>query len=119
MSVLCIDKRNGRTAYKAEFSDNAGLLDITGDAEKKTVDLVMQRDTVQLTFTDKPLPPPSAKRRQARRAAHVELDQEHVRPAVGRVRSRRGMSRDRGFGTRGLGNLRCENRGYEYEGQHP
>jgi hypothetical protein len=60
MSLLAIDKRTGRTAYKAEFVNNMGLLDITGDAPTKTVDLIMQRDTVRLTFTDKSLPPPSA-----------------------------------------------------------
>ena len=62
MSLLAIDKRNGRTAYKEQFTNNMGLLDISGDAQTKTVDLVMQRDTVRLTFTDKPLPPPSASR---------------------------------------------------------
>jgi outer membrane protein assembly factor BamB/tetratricopeptide (TPR) repeat protein len=59
MSVLAIDKRNGRIAYKAAFSNNMGVLDISGDAEKKTIDLVMQQNTVRLTCTDKPLPPPS------------------------------------------------------------
>jgi hypothetical protein len=34
-------------------------LDISGNAQTKTVDVVMQRETVRLTFTDKPLPPPS------------------------------------------------------------
>jgi hypothetical protein len=37
-----------------------GLLDVIGDAEKKTVDLVLQRGIVRLTFTDKPWPPLSA-----------------------------------------------------------
>jgi hypothetical protein len=60
MRILCIDKRNGRIAYKAEFTNNAGILDITGDAGKKTVDLVMQRNTIRLTFTDKAIPPASA-----------------------------------------------------------
>ena len=60
LSLLAIDKRNGRTAYKGQFSNNMGLLDINGDARTNSVDLVMQRDTVRLTFTDKPLPPPSA-----------------------------------------------------------
>lgn len=60
MSLLCIDKRNGRRAFKRDFAEHAGVLDIVGDAEKKTVDLVMQRETIRLTFTDQPLPPPSA-----------------------------------------------------------
>ena len=60
MSLMLIDKRNGRVAYKAAFINNMGLLDIVGDIENKTVDLVTQRKTVRLTFTDQPLPPVSA-----------------------------------------------------------
>jgi outer membrane protein assembly factor BamB len=59
-SVLCIDKRNGRTAFQKTFDNTTGLFEVTGDAAKKTVDLTMQQNTVTLTFTDKPLPPPSA-----------------------------------------------------------
>jgi outer membrane protein assembly factor BamB len=59
-SVLCIDKRNGRTAFQKSFDSTTGLFEITGNPSKKTVDLTMQRSTVTLTFTDKPLPPPSA-----------------------------------------------------------
>ncbi len=59
-SVLCLDKRNGRTVYAHEFSRPSPALIITGDAQQKTVDLTMQRDTVTLTFTDKPLPSSSA-----------------------------------------------------------
>ena len=72
----------------------AGLLDVTGDAEKKTVDLVMQRSIVRLTFTDKPWPPPSATdgqpadspQRHARRGRSVELDAEDARPPARRGR---------------------------------
>jgi outer membrane protein assembly factor BamB len=60
MSVLSIDKRNGRVAYKASLPNSIGMLDISGDPQKKTIDLVMQRDTVRLTFTDKPWSVPSA-----------------------------------------------------------
>ncbi len=60
MSLLCVDKRNGRVVCNQDVPIYAGLLDVTGDAEKKTVDLVMQRSIVRLTFTDKPWPPPSA-----------------------------------------------------------
>jgi outer membrane protein assembly factor BamB len=59
-SVLCIDKRNGRTAFQKTFDNATGLFEVSGDAAKKTVDLTMQQTTVTLTFTDKPLPPPSA-----------------------------------------------------------
>jgi outer membrane protein assembly factor BamB/tetratricopeptide (TPR) repeat protein len=41
MSLLCIDKRQGRAVCKQDVPIYAGLLDVTGDAEKKTVDLVM------------------------------------------------------------------------------
>jgi hypothetical protein len=60
MSLLCVDKRNGRIAYKADFPNSAGPLDVTGNAQKKTVDLVMPNKIVTLTFTDKPLPPEPA-----------------------------------------------------------
>ena len=60
MSVRCIDKRNGRTAFKAEYANQNNIFDITGNPEKKAVDLILQRQTIRLTFTDKPLPPPSS-----------------------------------------------------------
>ena len=97
MSLLAIDKRNGRTAYKAQFTNNMGLLDISGDAQTKTVDLVMQSDTVRLTFTDKPLPPPSATDGQPAHAAGqrrhpgpLELDRKDPRRPAGRVGAKGG-----------------------------
>jgi hypothetical protein len=57
--LVCIDRRNGRTAYQGEFVNHAGILGIAGDPVKKTVDLALQRETVRLTFTDMPLAPPS------------------------------------------------------------
>jgi outer membrane protein assembly factor BamB len=57
MSLLCVDKRNGRIVCNQDVPSYVGLLDVTGDAEKKTVDLVLQRSIVRLTFTDKPWPP--------------------------------------------------------------
>jgi hypothetical protein len=64
-SLLCIDKRTGRRAYKGEFINQTGILEITGNTEKKAVDLVMQRDTVSLAFTDKPPLPVPAPGKQA------------------------------------------------------
>jgi hypothetical protein len=57
-SVLCIDKRNGRTAYQAEDYQNnpEDFFQIVGDAKKKTVDLRDWTNTITLTFTDKPWP---------------------------------------------------------------
>jgi outer membrane protein assembly factor BamB len=57
MSILCIDKRNGRVAYKGTTVNPTGVLDIAGNAKKKTVELAMQNETVTLKFTDEPLPP--------------------------------------------------------------
>jgi outer membrane protein assembly factor BamB/tetratricopeptide (TPR) repeat protein len=57
MSLLCIDKRHGRVVCKQDVPIYAGLLDVTGDAEKKTVDLVLQRSILRLRFTDQPWPP--------------------------------------------------------------
>ncbi len=59
-SVLCIDKRTGKTAYQKIFSKSAGVFHVAGDPKKKTVDLTMQNNTITLTFTDKVVPPPSA-----------------------------------------------------------
>jgi len=55
--LLCVDKRNGRKVYEEEFSNLTGVFAVSGDLEKKTIDLTMQHTTVKLTFSDKPLPP--------------------------------------------------------------
>ena len=59
-SLLCIDKRNGRTVYQAEGYERSGYGNMNfrtvGDAEKKTVNLMTWSNTVTLTFTDKPWP---------------------------------------------------------------
>ena len=56
VSILCIDKRNGRKIYKAGFETPTGIVRVAGDAEKKTVNVTTQQKTVTLTFTDKPIP---------------------------------------------------------------
>jgi outer membrane protein assembly factor BamB len=53
LSILAVDKRSGRTVYSGAYS-NQGVINIAANAEKKTVDLLMSRKTVTLTFTDKP-----------------------------------------------------------------
>jgi hypothetical protein len=56
-SILCIDKRNGRTAYRAEgYEGPTSYFRIVGDAQEKTVELMTFDNTVTLHFTDKPLP---------------------------------------------------------------
>jgi outer membrane protein assembly factor BamB len=59
LSLMVIDKRNGRVAYKKAMTNSMGLIEVSGDAGKKTVDLTTQRETIRLTFTDQPLPPPA------------------------------------------------------------
>ena len=56
-SVLCIDKRNGATVYKGQFNSQMGFASVSGDAGKKTVDLITQAKTITFTFTDKPALP--------------------------------------------------------------
>jgi hypothetical protein len=61
-SILCVDKRNGQKVYKKSFPNQTGIFNVAGDAEKKTVDLTMHQTTITLTYTDKPIPPPSAEK---------------------------------------------------------
>ncbi len=56
VSVLCLDKRTGRVVCDEKFSNSTGMFHVSGDPEKKTVDIVTQRDRLTLTFTDKPIP---------------------------------------------------------------
>jgi hypothetical protein len=58
LSILAIDKRSGRTVYNSDLSKPIGSFNIVGNAEKKNVNLMMQYQTVTLTFTDNPPRPP-------------------------------------------------------------
>ena len=58
LSILAIDKRTGRTVYNPPSSKPSGIFNVVGNAEKKTINLMMQNQTVALTFTDNPPPPP-------------------------------------------------------------
>ena len=58
-SLLCIDKRSGRTVYRVEGYEQTiwgNYLRVVGDADKKTVDIMTSNNRVTLTFTDKPWP---------------------------------------------------------------
>jgi hypothetical protein len=56
-SLLCVDKRSGRTVYQGEeVAGSVNFFQVAGDAKKKTVDLMDSTHTVVLTFTDKPWP---------------------------------------------------------------
>jgi len=54
-AVLCIDRHNGRVLCREEFPNTTNTFQLVGDAEKKTVELQLQRETVTMTFTDKPV----------------------------------------------------------------
>jgi outer membrane protein assembly factor BamB/tetratricopeptide (TPR) repeat protein len=59
ISVLCIDKRNGREIFRDQFDGATNSFDLVGDADKNTVELRLQRTTVTMTFTNEPLEPES------------------------------------------------------------
>ncbi|MEN6449728.1 MAG: PQQ-binding-like beta-propeller repeat protein [Thermoguttaceae bacterium] len=57
-ALFCVDKRTGQTVSKTDFNQQMiGLFGVRCEPEKKTVELVVQNDTVTLTFTDKPTTP--------------------------------------------------------------
>ncbi len=78
LSILAVDKRTGRTVYSGDFSNQPGVLNIAGNAEKKSVDLLMSRKTVTLTFTDKPPPPPGKEAAEKK----AEKPHEHAQGLV-------------------------------------
>ena len=60
ISILCIDKRTGRWAYKQEdYSNSTSVFELTGDPKTHSINMGMRQTTLQLTFTDKPMPPPT------------------------------------------------------------
>jgi outer membrane protein assembly factor BamB/tetratricopeptide (TPR) repeat protein len=61
-SVLCIDKRTGRTVYKQDCFATLLSLTVMGDPQKKTVALITPQQTVTLKFTDKPWPAAPSKK---------------------------------------------------------
>lgn len=85
--ITCIDKRTGRTAFKNIFDNTTGVFNVSGDAAKKTVDLTMQRNTIRLTFTDKPIPTPEelkkAKAAKSKRGKTYEDLWKSIKKAVG------------------------------------
>jgi hypothetical protein len=62
VAVKCIDKRTGQTAFQRKFDNTMGVFSVSGDPAKKTIDLTTQQQTVTLTFTDKPIAAPAAKK---------------------------------------------------------
>jgi len=54
--LLAIDKQTGRKILEEKFPYTTNIFQITGDPEKHTVDILLQRDKITLTFTDEPWP---------------------------------------------------------------
>jgi hypothetical protein len=65
-NILAIDRRNGRVVYEKETSYQSMTLDLIGNPEQKSVEILTQGGTVALSFTDKPLPPETARKREGR-----------------------------------------------------
>src|SRR5690606_8934172 len=61
LSILAIDKRNGRTVYKNdELRMGISNVEFNGDRDDGTVSLLLPGKTITFTCTDKPLPPPGS-----------------------------------------------------------
>ncbi|MEN6459241.1 MAG: PQQ-binding-like beta-propeller repeat protein [Thermoguttaceae bacterium] len=59
-TVLCIDKRTGKTAYSGQFKNMIGFFGVRCDPAQKTIDIIVQQDTVTLKFTNKTTTKPAA-----------------------------------------------------------
>lgn len=55
-SLLCVDKRTGAIVYKEEWPQHVASLEIAARPEASAVDLKLPRNTIVLTFTDRPPP---------------------------------------------------------------
>ncbi len=55
VSLLCVDKRSGRTLYGGTFGNPTSLFQVTGAEKTNTVNLIMQQKTVTLKFTQEPI----------------------------------------------------------------
>ncbi|MGA2799389.1 MAG: hypothetical protein ABSE63_17540, partial [Thermoguttaceae bacterium] len=78
LTVLGIDKRSGRAVYSNDYSGPSGVFNVVGNAENKTVNLMMQSQTVTLTFTDKPYQSPE----QQNQAAKAKQPQRNAAQAL-------------------------------------
>lgn len=54
--LLVIDKSTGRKIYQEKFPYTTSVFQITGDPDKHTVDILLQRDKISMTFTEEPWP---------------------------------------------------------------
>jgi len=53
--ILGIDKRNGRVILNKQLPGSTNCFQLCGDPQRKMVDVQLQRNTITMTFTDKPL----------------------------------------------------------------
>jgi len=60
VSILCLDKRTGRVAYRGGFFYPTSNFDVVGDLEKKTISFTMNRNAVTLILTNDPDDGPTA-----------------------------------------------------------
>lgn len=56
VTMLCLDKRNGRTIYQEQLGAEYNGFDLEGDPAGDNVDLRLLRKTVHMALTDKPIP---------------------------------------------------------------
>ena len=83
-ALLGIDRRNGRVVLNDRSRASTHCFSIVGDPEKnKTVDVHLQSRTVRLTFTDQPIPAPTATNR-AKTTATKALFNALRRATIGR-----------------------------------
>jgi len=68
IALLGVDKRNGRVIRPEETCEGLGYLRLSGDPDKKTIEVHLPRDVVSLTFTDQ-APPPATTGRALLKAA--------------------------------------------------
>ncbi|MCE5267341.1 MAG: PQQ-binding-like beta-propeller repeat protein [Planctomycetaceae bacterium] len=52
-TFLCVDKRSGEKVYEGSFKNQIGIFGLHCNPEKKTIDMIVQNETVTLKFTDK------------------------------------------------------------------
>ncbi|MBN2217204.1 MAG: PQQ-binding-like beta-propeller repeat protein, partial [Pirellulales bacterium] len=55
-SVLMIDKRTGRTVVRDDYEDRVQRVTLLGNPDARTVTFAMQKQSLQVTFTDRPIP---------------------------------------------------------------
>jgi outer membrane protein assembly factor BamB len=71
--LLCLDKRNGRTLINRTSNYPLQNYEMSIDLDEHAVDWKAPRDSVRMTFTDAPLPPPGAEPEAAQNGRQSSL----------------------------------------------